>query len=157
MVEPDTTPPALPAASPTSPTRRRLDWWKLISGLLVIGAIGGIIAVFAGYKGEQESVLPRVIEALSPTPGSPVVPSQSTVSADLVDGWNAALKIDGVELPPDQLTTIAAQQLFSFTPGPEKEIRRFKGGEHIATVVFWPITGTEERDAQEYSWRFTVN
>ena len=137
-----------------------MDWWKLISGVLVIGALAGIVAVFAGYKGEEEALLPKTIEVLSPTPGSPVVPSQTTVTADLIFGYDGALKVDGTEIPRDQYdsqTSILSQGLFSFTPGPDKEFRRFRGGSHIATIVFWPVNGTRERDANEFSWRFTVN
>ncbi len=113
---------------------------------------------FTQNRADEVNPLPAAIQSVDPAPGSPVVPAQSTISAQLIFGYESVLSIDGVELPIDQLDHIVGQGIVSFSPGQGKEYRRFGGGGHVATVTYWPTRGgTQERDGRQFSWRFFVN
>ena len=148
----------LPVPAPTQPrAKSAFPWSRFLTGVVVIGSLMGLGWSFTQNHADDAHELPVAIESLSPEPGSPVVPAQSTVSADLQFGFEQILLVDGVEIPLDQLDTITAQGIVSFTPGEGQEIRRFAGGEHVATVVYWPVNSTREKDAHQFSWHFSVN
>lgn len=125
---------------------------------LVAACLVGVGWAFTLHEDTSDEALEAgAVEAVMPPPNAPVVPSQSTVSADLQFGFEAVLVVDGTEIPLDQLDVIEAQGIVSFTPGRGKEFERFPGGGHVVRVIYWPQAGTRKADAREFSWRFNVN
>jgi hypothetical protein len=137
---------------------RRLQLARLAKAVVAALAVVGIGWSFTLHRETPDTVINRgEVESVSPADNSPVVPSQSTVSADLAFGLQGVLVIDGVRIPEDQTDVIVAQAVYSFTPGPGKEIRRFAGGGHVATVRYWRTASGSEEAATEYTWRFNTN
>ena len=145
-------------ATVSAARRPGFPWRRFLTGVVVICSLMGFGWAFTQNKADEEHPLPAAVEAVDPAPDSPVVPAQSTITADLVFGYDSVLSIDGVELPLDQLSYITGQGIVSFTPGEGKEYRRFPGGTHVATVTYWPDRGaTQDSDGRTFSWRFFVN
>jgi len=145
---------------------------RVIISLLLAVAGGCLVIAF------QESADPRTEVSVRPAGVIEVFPSegarvlrQERVGAQLADGLTGELEIDGVSIPLDQLLRpqdpigsdagpaakgLAGLNEVSFTPGPGKEIERFRPGDHTARILFWDrLTSSRER-AEAYSWRFAV-
>ena len=95
------------------------------------------------------------VERVEPEAGSPVVPGQASVVADLEAGWEGELSLDGRPIPKDQVQFTRATAVLSFTPGVGKDIERLAGGPHTATVTYW-MTGESPSTALRSSWTFRV-
>jgi hypothetical protein len=72
-------------------------------------------------------------------------------------GYTGVIKLDGVEIPEDQLERIDALNQVFYTPGPEKETGALRPGRHTATVEFWQIGKTREEGTRSYTWVFNVH
>jgi len=116
------------------------------------------LVVFAVVSSDTNPVgvqnAPTVIEALTPERGA-LIQQQDDVGADLVDTFTGVLKVDGVEIPEDQLTRVVPLGKVSFRPGPGREFDRWSPGTHTAVVIFWSQTKTR-KSASGYSWQFKV-
>jgi hypothetical protein len=162
--------------------RKRIDPKLLFASL---GIAAGLVLVVAGVRasvtGDEEQNLPEAIEQIDPVRGATQVPQQSKVFVDLVNGYQAVLAIDGVELPTVSLDTEnpesvaggsvpqGGQQLtlppgavfepgnvtLTFTPGDDELIPEFSTGQHTATVLYWKIEDGRNR-ARSFSWNFYV-
>ena len=152
-------------------------WQVVLATLGLAAGLGMILVGFdTGLTGRDASNLPDAIEAISPADGQRVL-RQSQVIVDFVEGWEASLTIDGVELPVtrlDELTSSGAQPrpgaqvelppsavydpgkfTSSFLPKDGAPIEEFAQGEHSATVRYWRTDGTSK--VRAYSWTFTTD
>lgn len=125
--------------------------------------VGGLIlalnlAVVAVVNSDTNPVgvqnAPRAIQSLTPERGALIQP-QDDVGVDLVDTYTGVIKIDGVEIPEDQLTRIVPLGRVSFRPGPGREFARWGPGTHTAVVVYWPQNKTR-KSSGSYAWQFKV-
>jgi hypothetical protein len=155
---------------------RRIDRQLAIASLAI--AVGLVLigwAVLRGVTGDGSRALPAAIDQVSPVPGAVQVLAQAQVVADLAEGYEGRLRIDGVEFPTmrmEELTNDAVEpgeqveippgvvfepgnDTLTFTPGPGLEIERFDEGEHRVTVTYWPVERGEGA-ARSYSWAFDV-
>jgi hypothetical protein len=129
---------------------------RIAIGLLVVGCLVGVTWGFGSAKNQTAGQLPKSIEAVSPVDNALTVPGQSTISVDMKFGFDAALVIDGVEIPRDQTVYDAGTAVLRFTPGPEKDLKLLPGGVRRVMVIYWPLSGTQEANGQIYQWTFTV-
>lgn len=141
------------------PARRRLVQHPGRVAIIVVGLLlAANLAVFAVVQSDTNPVgvqnAPTAIQQLTPEPGALIQP-QDTVSVDLVDTFTGVIKVDGVEIPEDQLTRIIALGEVAFRPGPGREFDRWSPGTHTAAVIFWPQTKTRA-SATGYTWQFKV-
>ena len=103
------------------------------------------------------------------------VPQQATVIADLADGYEGRLIVDGVEIPtirqdeignidikPGEQVTVPPGAVYepgnatlSFTPGDGQAIDNFDEGRHTVTVIYWKILDGPGL-ARSYTWSFTT-
>lgn len=98
------------------------------------------------------------VEGVEPADGSPVAVRQARIGIDLAPGHRAALAIQGVEIPEDQLdrSADALNQVF-FQPGPGKVIEELEPGPVTATAYIWhEVEGETREDARTFSWSFSV-
>ena len=135
-----------------------------------------ILGFNTGLTGREASNIPEEIEGISPGDNERVL-RQSQVIVDFVEGFNAKLFIDGVELPTTRLDEIAGGRqiqpgaqidlpptaifdpgnyTISFLPQEGAPIEEFEQGEHIGRVVFWPIDQDESK-ARSYVWTFITD
>lgn len=130
---------------------------RIAVALLVAGCLVGVVWGFGSGANQTGKPLPKEIEMVDPVQNALTVPSQSSITVDLKFGYDAALLLDGVEIPLDQTTYEKATAVLRFTPGPGKDLRELPGGLRSATVVYWPVTGDRETNGQAFSWTFSIN
>jgi hypothetical protein len=150
---------------PAGSRARRLPSTRtIIVGLGVLVAVNLlIVAAHTGGQGQDNlgSPLPVEIERLVPEPGSVIRP-QEDVGADLKDTFTGALFIDDVRIPQDQAKIEPSLGQVSYRPGPNKEIRELRPGNHHATILYWPQEKGDEDGARQagalksYTWQFTA-
>ena len=158
--------------------KRRIDKQTLIvSAGVGLGLFLIIAGLQSGSTGRDAQRLPAVIERMSPGPGDQVL-QQSQILVDFIDGYEAELTVDGIDIPTtrlDELTGDGAMPkpgaqveipstaiydpgnyTISFLPQPGAPIEQFSQGEHTAKVIYWPIDQDESR-ARAYSWTFITD
>jgi len=155
--------PIRPLPAGTRP--RRLPGARTI--ILVLGTLVAvnllIIAVHTGGQGQDSHgpPLPKEIERLVPEPGSVIRP-QEDVGADLKDTYIGALFIDEIRIPETDAKIERSLGQVSFRPGPNKEIKELRPGNHHATILYWPQERGDEDAARQagvlksYTWQFTA-
>lgn len=156
--------------------RRRLNR-ELVIVSLVAGV--GLFLVIAGFlsatTGRDLLDYPDAIVDISPAPNDRQVLSQTEISVDLQDGYEAVLVLDGVEVPTSRLEDIAGglpepgqqielpptaiydqgNSLIKFEPRDGAVIESYAVGRHQVTVLFWKIEDGRGA-ARSYSWSFEV-
>lgn len=143
-------------------------------------ALGLVLIVFgfrSGITGDEARQTPVAIERMSPADGDRVL-RQAQIIIDFVDGYEATLNIDGIDLPVtrlDELSSSGAQpapgaqvelpatavfdpgnNVLSFQPQPRALIAEFTQGEHVAIVTYWEILAGREK-SRTYQWRFLTD
>ena len=141
-------------------------------GLVLIG-----MGLSGGTTGRAAQKLPAVIEDINPGPGDEVL-RQSQVFVDFVDGYDATLTIDGIELPITRLDELTANgatpkpgaqvdipptaiydpgnYTISFVPQEGAPITEFTQGVHKASVTYWKVTEGKSK-SKSFSWEFEAN
>ena len=104
------------------------------------------------------STLDAAVEVLTPMRGAVGVIRQSPIGIDLAPGWTGDLRINGVDIPEDQLTRNDPLNIFYFLPGQGKEIEEVPPGRVVATAIIWrPLQGeSRETGSRSVTWTFTV-
>ena len=158
--------------------KRKLDKEQMLTS---IGIALGLVLIVFGFRatqtGRDESGLPDVIERMSPQDGDRVL-RQSQIIVDFIEGYEAVLFIDGVELPTtrlDELTASGQQAapgaqvelpptavfdpgnfIISFQPQVGAVIEEFTQGEHEGKVRYWRIADGREK-SRVYTWQFDTD
>ena len=163
---------------PTPSRRRRPDSGVLVACFVIACGVAliawGMTSAITGTDGVDR---PDAIEELSPVENAQQVFQQEQILVDLEFGYEAALVIDGIELPTERIGEFsgdltpetAGQQIstpptavfdpgnsvITFRPTDGALIESFSEGRHQAQVIFWK---TEDgRDAaRSYRWSFEV-
>jgi hypothetical protein len=141
----------------TSPYSTR---FKLVASAAVAVAVVLLIIAFSSLNnGNKDPVLTagdaQMVENLIPRRNSQV-PQQSTVGIDLATGWTGVLQLNGVEIPQDQLQTTPQIGLIQYTPGPGKEVEKFRTGQNCVTAVIWQISDGRGVADRNINWCFQV-
>jgi len=160
----------------TPPVRRRLSIeMVLISAGLAIGLMMVILGLMSATTGRDALGYPDQIVGVSPAPNDRQVLSQTEISVDLIDGYEAELILDGIEIPTTRLEDAAPQQakpgqqielpktaiydqgnsLIRFEPTEGAAVERYDVGVHQVTVNFWKIEDGRNA-ARSFSWSFEV-
>lgn len=167
---PEATPPSLPSA--------RSTWlWRL--GSVALLALG--VWVFVVASDRAETALPTetgdpVVRQISPTDGSKAL-RQTQIGADLLDGYDGRLTINGVQIPEEQMegvldpTSPEAKTLppevrdqirpnnrnrVYFQPSPGKVIEKLPQGRTEITVTYFQ-DGAPTLKRGSISWTIDVD
>ncbi len=161
---------------PRPPWYRRLDLKLLLaSAAIAFGVVLIGFAVTTAVTGNEAAHLPAAVEELTPVFDAMQVPQQATVIADLADGYEGRLIVDGVELPtirqdqignidikPGEQVTVPPGAIYepgnatlTFTPGDDQAVDNFDVGRHTVTVIYWKILEGPGA-ARSYTWSFTT-
>ncbi|MFM9093437.1 MAG: hypothetical protein ACKORD_00980 [Acidimicrobiaceae bacterium] len=158
--------------------KRKIDKEQM---LISVGIALGLVLIIFGFRatqtGRDESGLPDAIERMSPADGDRVL-RQSQIIVDLIEGYEAVIFIDGMELPTtrlDELTSSGQQAtpgaqvelpptavfdpgnfIISFQPQVGAVIEEFTQGEHEGKVLYWRIADGREK-ARVYTWQFDTD
>jgi hypothetical protein len=161
-----------------APKRRRPDRGLMIACFVIACGLTGIVwGVGSALTGQDGVDRPGAIENLSPVENAQQVVQQEQIVVDLQFGFEAALVVDGVELPTirigefeGELTPRPGQQVeapstaifdpgnarIEFRPSDEALITSYSEGRHQVQVIFWPIEVGRENGARSYRWSFDV-
>jgi len=127
---------------------------RVVTTLIVLLALGAFVFAFTLDGGDEEGTGHHAVEFRFPQPNSREL-RQIEVGIDLETGWTGVLRIQGVEIPEDQLRRVEPQNQFFFQPGESKEFEEFRPGRICATALIWPVQ--QDRDAAEsVTWCFEV-
>jgi len=154
-------------------SRRRIDSKMLLASMgISFGLVLVITGARVGLTGKDASNLPDAIEGISPGNNERVL-RQSQIIVDFVEGYEATLYIDDVEMPTTRLdelvtsgTVAPGAQIdlpptaiydpgnftISFLPQEGAAITELKQGEHTGKVKFWPTKNPDQ--IRIYSWTF---
>ncbi|HAP75922.1 MAG TPA: hypothetical protein DCR14_07545 [Acidimicrobiaceae bacterium] len=154
---------------------RKPQWSTLIASFVIAACIVALfVAVNIAVTGEEGQQLPEAIESIDPVKGATQVPAQTSVTVDLLAGYEGVLVVDGLELPVvnrDEYAEQAAagQQLslppvtlfepgnavLTFTPSPNADITEFTQGQHVVQVIYWKAVDGRSK-ARSFTWTFEV-
>ena len=164
--------------SQNGPMKRRIDKQTLVvSAGVAVGLVFIVMGLGSGATGRDAQRLPAVIERMSPGPGDQVL-QQSQIMVDFVDGYEASLMVDGIELDTTRLDELSADgaqprpgaqveipptaiydpgnYTISFLPQEGAPITTFSQGTHTATVTFWKVIEGPAK-SRSFSWEFDAN
>jgi hypothetical protein len=141
----------------TSPYSTR---FKIGAAAVVAVAVGVFAYAFSAFdSGDDDPVLQgdndAVVETLIPRRNAEV-PQQTTVGIDLVTGWDAALVVNGVEIPEDQLVRTPEIGLVEFTPGEGRAVDQLDGGQNCVTATIWSLADGRGVADRTIPWCFEV-
>lgn len=130
---------------------------RLATGALAVLALGLFVYAFTLGRGTTDVVVTGdAVERLLPARGAQVL-RQTEIGIDLAPEWTAALIVNGVEIPEDQLRRVDAQNQVFFTAAPGREIEELPAGTVQVTALIWrPVAGETRADADQVSWSFQV-
>ena len=134
--------------------------FRIVAALVVAAAVGVLVLTFVAFdNGDEDPVLQggdrAVVENLIPRRNSQV-PQQSSIGIDLVVGWDAALVVEGIEIPRDQLVLTPEIGLIEFTPGPGLAVEELDSGQNCVTAVIWRRADGRGVDDRSIPWCFEV-
>ena len=158
LAEPAVDAPEPTPSPPMGPSARSRWLWRL--GALAVVAVAGAVLVWAGSRAEvtlPTSTGDPVVRQLSPGDGAKAL-RQTQIGADLQQGFDGRLTINGVEIPEEQMEGVidptspeaanlppAQQDLLRpnnrnrvfFLPGPGKVVEKLPQGEVTITVTYF--------------------
>ncbi len=182
----DTSAPALTEGDPElgeaeldTENKRRAPDWGLVIACLVIA--GGLVAIAWGLSsaitGSDGIDRPDAIEDLSPVENAQQTFQQEQIMVDLQFGYEAALIVDGIELPTERIGAFSGDfdisdagvqvsapptavfdpgnSIITFRPSDDALIQSYSEGRHSVQVIFWKIEEGRE-NARSYRWSFEV-
>jgi len=147
----------------------------LISAGLAIGLMMVNLGLMSATTGRDALGYPDEIIEVSPAPNDRQVLSQTEISVDLIDGYEAEIILDDITIPTTRLEDASPQDvkpgqqielpktaiydqgnsLIRFEPTEGAAVERYDVGVHRVTVLFWKIE--EGRNtARSFSWSFEV-
>ena len=167
-----------PNISENGPMKRRIDKQTLIvSAGVGIGLFLIITGLQAGSTGRDAQRIPAVIERMSPGPGDQVL-QQSQILVDFIDGYEAELTVDGVDIPTTRLDELTGDGVaprpgaqveipstaiydpgnytISFLPQEGAPITTLTQGIHTAVVRYWKVEDGKNK-ARSFSWEFQAD
>jgi hypothetical protein len=104
----------------------------------------------------RPTVLVSRVEAVIP-PNGDLELRQGLVGLDLAPGFDAAIQIDGREIPEDQIRRVVGLNQLFYSPGPGTETGPLAPGRHVATAVVWPLGQTRETAGSNIRWEFNAH
>lgn len=127
--------------------------YVLIPVLLSLATVAAVMASGLGPGGGSPES--QVIVELHPEPESNVL-RQSRVGITLVPGWEATLRVNGVDIPRDQTSRNLELGEFTFQPGTGRAVESLPPGTNCLSATYWQLaTGPEESFVR--SWCFNAS
>jgi hypothetical protein len=153
----------------------KLDPKLLLASMgISAGIVLFVMGLNTGLTGRDATNLPDAIENISPGQGERVL-RQSQIIVDFIDGYEATMFIDGIELPTTRLDELVTSGTvpapgaqidlpptaiydpgnftISYLPQDGAPIEELQQGEHTGKVKYWLISQGENK-ARVYTWKF---
>jgi hypothetical protein len=131
----------------------RIAYRRLLAGLGIALAALVTAVVLIDTDGEPGE-LPRPLRAIFPLPNDVVV-RQTAVEVSLPVGYDIALTVDGIRIPPDEIASMPEIGSFRWQPGPGQTFEQWAPGEHSVEVTWDRVAGGTP-DPGGFRWTFRV-
>lgn len=130
---------------------------RMVLYVVALGvAFGALVMAFLSTPEPQEPTRPREIATVSPAENANEV-RQIPVYAEVAGNYEAALVINGREIPDDQVDRLQTGAMrLTFVPGEGKEWERFPAGRNCARVEWWPVGQDRANTSRSYAWCFNL-
>lgn len=128
---------------------------RYLAVFVLLGLAAALVVVLGfrfGSPDRDSTPLPRVIEKISPQPGSQV-PLQTPVEVDVPVGYRVDIYIDGFRVPESEVRFVEGTGVYSWAPTRSSTIL-WAPGPHTVLVTWEKMSGLP--DVGEYSWDFRV-
>ena len=128
---------------------------RYLAVFLLLGLAAGLVAVMGFMFGSPDTGrehLPRVLEKISPQPGSQV-PLQTPVEVDVPVGYRVDIYIDGFRVPESEVRFVEGTGVHSWAPTRSSTIL-WTPGPHTVLVNWRKLSGLPDEGG--YSWEFRV-
>lgn len=136
------------------PGRSRLA--KVVIPIVIVGCLAGIVfAAILADTDDTESVGTGGVEALIPSSNTKVL-REATIGADLAFGYKGKLKINGTEIPEEQLVADNGLNTVLFKPGPGKVVAELLPNKNCAEITFWQIQADPDSAGLPLRWCFSA-
>lgn len=127
--------------------------YVLIPVLLSVATVAAVMASGLGSGGGSPES--QVIVELQPEEESNVL-RQSRLGIVLIPGWDADLRVNGVDIPRDQLNRNLDLGEIMFQPGEGRAVEALPPGNNCISATYWQLaTGPEQSFVR--SWCFNAN
>lgn len=154
---PETAPEPPLVLPPRTAADRRFTVYVTFAVLVALG-----ILAFAGFAANTDDdpppvirSRPEVVEHLVPRSGASVL-RQAELGIDLAPGYEAALVVNGIEIPAEQTRAVPEQNQVFFSPGQGKVIEELQGGETCVVAIAWRSAQGRGVADQRFQWCFDV-
>lgn len=107
-----------------------------------------------GDDGAEPVVSGRDVERLIPARNSEIL-AQEAVGVDLAAGFDAALLLNGVQIPEDQLNRRTGVNEILYRPPEDGAAVEYEAGENCLVALVWSLEETRAQ-ARPVSWCFNV-
>jgi len=134
------------------------DHWfvrKWLAPLMVATAFAILVLTVLISPDTKVAAVDDVIEQVSPAPGDEVL-SQSEISIDLADGYDAELTLNGVAIPEAELRRTGGLNVVAFRPDQGKVVESLRPEVNCVNALYWPVA-TGRSTARSYQWCFTAS
>lgn len=130
-----------------------MTYRRLLIGLAVAFAALITAVVLIDTDGDP-ATLPEPLQSVFPLPND-VVARQTGIEVDLPIGYELTLSIDGIHIPPDEITVLEGVGRHRWRPAPGRIIEQWEPGSHLIEITWDRVAGGRP-DPGGFSWTFRV-
>lgn len=128
--------------------------YRLVYIGLAATAVAVIALAVAFGGGGDPLVLPGPIESVSPGPGDTAI-VQTAIEVDLSGGYVADIAVDGMPIPPKELSIVEATGVYRWQPAADSLVMdTWTPGPHTVRVTWDTASGLA--DPGSYEWTFRI-
>lgn len=130
-----------------------MTYRRLLIGLAVAFAALITAVVLIDTDGDP-ATMPEPLQSVFPLPND-VVARQTGIEVDLPIGYELTLTIDGIHIPPDEITVLEGVGRHRWRPAPGRTIEQWEPGSHLIEITWDRVAGGRP-DPGGFSWTFRV-
>lgn len=130
-----------------------MTYRRLLIGLAVAFAALITAVVLIDTDGDP-ATMPEPLQSVFPLPND-VVARQTGIEVDLPIGYELTLSIDGIHIPPDEITVLEGVGRHRWRPAPGRTIEQWEPGSHLIEITWDRVAGGRP-DPGGFSWTFRV-
>lgn len=131
----------------------RNTYRRLLIGLAVAFAALITTVVLIDTDGDP-AALPEPLQSVFPLPND-VVARQTGIEVDLPIGYELTITIDGIHIPPDEITVLEGVGRHRWRPAPGRIIEQWEPGDHLIEITWDRVAGGRP-DPGGFGWSFRV-
>ncbi len=147
------------AARRAAPQPSSLRYRLAVTAAILVAVAALVAGVRATKTGDEESVAvngrPDVVERLQPLEGVETL-QQAEIGIDLAPGYEAGLRLNGTDIPTDELRIVPEQNQVFFAPGPDRTFEALPSGRNCVIAIVWRSSVGRGPGDLTFQWCFDV-